>query len=223
MKAMILAAGYGRRLMPITNKIPKPLLKVGNQTLIERNINCLISSGFSEIIINVSHLSKLIINFVENTFPNQNILFSQEDQPLGTGGGILNALDLIGNETFLLTNSDIYHDINLKTLPKKTKVAHLVGVKNPEHNLNGDFSIENKNVFIKENNNDLTWSGISLVNPKIFRENEFPSNSFNIWDQVLHQYISSGLVTGQKSREMWIDVGTPKRLNLVNSAYNSDQ
>ena len=101
MKAMILAAGYGRRLLPITNKIPKPLLKVGEQTLLERNINCLISSGFSEIIINVSHLSKLIINFVENTFPNQNILFSQEDQPLGTGGGILNALDLIGNETQL--------------------------------------------------------------------------------------------------------------------------
>ncbi|MFL2689911.1 MAG: sugar phosphate nucleotidyltransferase, partial [Gammaproteobacteria bacterium] len=87
MKAMILAAGYGKRLLPLTKDTPKPLLKVGNKTLIERNINNLLESGFSEIVINVSHLSKLIEGHVKEKFPKNNILFSFEERPLGTGGG----------------------------------------------------------------------------------------------------------------------------------------
>ena len=108
MKAMVLAAGFGKRLAPLTDTLPKPLIKVGDQSLIQRNINYLIDNGFSEIIINVSHHSDQVINHVKEIFPNINILFSIEDKPLGTGGGILNALPIIGSKPFLLINSDSF-------------------------------------------------------------------------------------------------------------------
>ena len=139
MKAMILAAGFGKRLMPLTQDTPKPLLKVGNESLIQRNINFLIKNGFSDIVINISYLGELIEDHIKNVFPNSNILFSYEDHPLGTGGGILNALKILGSETFLLINSDIYHDIDIQNLPNTTDAAHLIGVKNPSHNEQGDF------------------------------------------------------------------------------------
>ena len=222
MKAMILAAGFGKRLMPLTQDTPKPLLKVGNESLIQRNINFLIKNGFSDIVINISYLGDLIEDHIKNVFPNSNILFSYEDRPLGTGGGILNALKILGSETFLLINSDIYHDIDIQNLPNTTDAAHLIGVKNPSHNEQGDFSLTKNKVFIKENINDLTWSGISLINPIIFEENIFESNSFNIWKSVLPKYIKKGMVTGQESYESWIDVGTLDRLKLANTVHNEE-
>ena len=222
MKAMILAAGFGKRLMPLTQDTPKPLLKVGNESLIQRNINFLIKNGFSDIVINISYLGDLIEDHIKNVFPNSNILFSYEDRPLGTGGGILNALKILGSETFLLINSDIYHDIDIQNLPNTTDAAHLIGVKNPSHNEQGDFSLTKNKVFIKENTNDLTWSGISLINPIIFEENIFESNSFNIWKSVLPKYIKKGMVTGHESNESWIDVGTLDRLKLANTVHNEE-
>ena len=121
MKAMILAAGFGKRLLPITEKIPKPLLTVGNKSLIQRNIQLLIESGVSEIIINVSHLGDLVKKHIDEIFPSENILFSFEEKPLGTGGGILKALPLIGNDCFLLINADILHKIDLSNVPKDVK------------------------------------------------------------------------------------------------------
>ena len=222
MKAMILAAGFGKRLMPLTQDTPKPLLKVGNESLIQRNINFLIKNGFSDIVINISYLGDLIEDHIKNVFPNSNILFSYEDRPLGTGGGILNALKILGSETFLLINSDIYHDIDIQNLPNATDAAHLIGVKNPSHNEQGDFSLTKNKVFIKEDVNDLTWCGISLINPIIFEENIFESNSFNIWKSVLPKYIKKGMVTGQESYESWIDVGTLDRLKLANTVHNEE-
>ena len=220
MKAMILAAGYGKRLLPLTKETPKPLIKVGDQSLIQRNINYLIDNGFSEIIINVSHHSDQVINHVKEIFPNINILFSIEDKPLGTGGGILNALPIIGSKPFLLINSDIFHKIDIKDLPQDTKAAHLIGVPNPEHNADGDFSLKKNLIEIKDGKNSLTWCGISIINPIIFNESNFESNSFNIWDTVLPSYIEEGVVTGEESSGLWVDVGTPERLKLANSVYN---
>ena len=167
MKAMVLAAGFGKRLSPLTDTLPKPLIKVGDQSLIQRNINYLIDNGFSEIIINVSHHSNQVINHVKEIFPNINILFSIEDKPLGTGGGILKALPIIGTKPFLLINSDIFHNIDIKDLPQDTKAAHLIGVPNPEHNADGDFSLKKDLIEIKDGKNSLTWCGISLINPII--------------------------------------------------------
>ncbi len=220
MKAMVLAAGFGKRLSPLTDTLPKPLIKVGDQSLIQRNINYLIDNGFSEIIINVSHHSNQVINHVKEIFPNINILFSIEDKPLGTGGGILKALPIIGTKPFLLINSDIFHNIDIKDLPQDTKAAHLIGVPNPEHNADGDFSLKKDLIEIKDGKNSLTWSGISIINPIIFNESNFESKSFNIWDTVLPSYIKEGVVTGEESSGLWVDVGTPERLKLANSVYN---
>ena len=221
MKVMILAAGFGKRLLPLTEVTPKPLLKIGDKTLIQHNIDHLIANGFSEFVINISHLGHLIEDHINEEFSNLNITFSREDSPLGTGGGILNALSLLGNENFLVINSDIFHQIDLKSLPNKIDAAHLIGVPNPTHNELGDFSINENNIVVKEELNNLTWSGISVINPKIFTETNFVSSCFNIWDTVFPKYLKNGNVSGQMSSDLWIDVGTHERLKLANSLYNN--
>ena len=222
MKVMILAAGYGKRLAPITDTLPKPLIKVGKMSLIDRNINYLVHSGFHEIIINVSHHAEQIINHVNDNFPELNISFSIEDKPLGTGGGVYNALEKIGDNPFLLTNADILHHINLKKLPKDVKAAHLVGINNPNHNPQGDFSIKDNIVEVHDNKNDQTWTGVSIINPAIFKDNQFDESIFDLWDSVLPNYIEQRAVTGEVTTEPWIDVGTHERLKLANSVYNDD-
>ena len=222
MKAMILAAGFGKRLKPLTDDIPKPLLKVGNQSLIERNIRSLLNYGFDEIVINVSYLGNMITEHVLELFPNNKIVFSEESQPLGTGGGIVNALELLGDKPFMLINADIYHNINLTALNSDVKAAHLVGVRNPEHNLKGDFSLENDLVCVKSESNDFTWSGISLINPKIFDELEPQEMSFDIWYKVLMQFINNKEVTAEISEDIWIDIGTIDRLELANKTHKDE-
>ena len=222
MKAMILAAGLGKRLMPLTQHTPKPLIKVGKKSLIERNIFWLQQNGISEIIINVSYQGEMIIDYVSQKFPDLNTSFSKEDELLGTGGAILNVLPFFNEKPFLLMNADIFHNIEIKNLPQDTKKAHLVGVPNPNHNINGDFSLKQSIVSIANRENDLTWSGISVINPIIFKENSFQSNSFNIWDSVLPKYIDNGEVTGEKSNELWIDVGTSDRLELANQILKEE-
>ena len=222
MKVMILAAGYGKRLAPITDTLPKPLIRVGKMSLIDRNINYLVHCGFHEIIINVSHHAEQIINHVNDNFPELNISFSIEDKPLGTGGGVYNALEKIGDNPFLLTNADILHHINLKKLPKDVKAAHLVGINNPNHNPQGDFSIKDNIVKVDEHKNDHTWTGVSIINPAIFKDNQFDESIFNLWDSVLPNYIEQRAVTGEVTTEPWIDVGTHERLKLANSVYNDD-
>jgi MurNAc alpha-1-phosphate uridylyltransferase len=222
MKAMILAAGFGKRLKPLTDDIPKPLLKVGNQSLIERNIRSLLNYGFDEIVINVSYLGNMITEHVLELFPNNKIVFSEESQPLGTGGGIVNALELLGDKPFMLINADIYHNINLTALNSDVKAAHLVGVRNPEHNLKGDFSLENNRVCIKSESNDFTWSGISIINPKIFDELEPQEMPFDIWYRVLMQFINNKDVTAEISEDIWIDTGTIDRLELANKTHKDE-
>jgi MurNAc alpha-1-phosphate uridylyltransferase len=222
MKAMILAAGFGKRLKPLTDDIPKPLLKVGNQSLIERNIRSLLNYGFDEIVINVSYLGNMITEHVLELFPNNKIVFSEESQPLGTGGGIVNALELLGDKPFMLINADIYHNINLTALNTDVKAAHLVGVRNPEHNLKGDFSLENNLVCVKSESNDFTWSGISIINPKIFDELEPQEMPFDIWYKVLMQFINNKVVTAEISEDIWIDTGTIDRLELANKTHKDE-
>ena len=220
MKAMILAAGFGKRLLPLTEVTPKPLLMIGKKTLIERNIEYLLNNGFSEIVINVSHLSEQIIEHVNEKFPDIKINFSVENKPLGTGGGIQNAIPVIGSDPFLCVNADIFHEIKINDLSFDVEAAHLIGVPNPEHNKEGDFSINNGIVVVNEIKNMLTWSGISVINPKIFSDIQSRENSFNMWDAVLPKYIKKGIVTGHLSKDTWIDVGTKDRLKLANSVYN---
>lgn len=222
MKAMILAAGLGKRLKPLTNDIPKPLLKVGNQSLIERNIRSLLNYGFDEIVINVSYLGNMITEHVLEIFPNNKIIFSKESEPLGTGGGIKNALKLLGDEPFMLINADIYHNINLAAVKTAPKYAHLVGVKNPEHNIQGDFSLDNNIVLVRTELNDFTWSGISIINPTIFSQLQTQEMPFDIWNSVLMQFINNNKITAEIYEGIWIDTGTIDRLELANKTHKDE-
>ena len=222
MKAMILAAGYGKRMMPLTENLPKPLLKIGNESLIERNINALLAAGFNDIIVNVSYLGSMIKKHVLETFPNVNISFSEEEIPLGTGGGVLNAIGLLGTDPFLLINADIYHQINLKDIKQDVDIAHLVGVENPDHNVDGDFSLNADVVSISNNLNECTWSGISIINPKIFDGLKIEDAPFDIWKSILIEYVQKNKVTGEFSNSMWIDTGTIDRLELANKTYKDE-
>ena len=220
MKAFILAAGYGKRLLPLTENSPKPLLKVGDTSLIERNIEHILNSGISEIVINISYLGALVREHVIEKFPNENINFSIEEKPLGTGGGVYKALPLLGSEPFLCMNADLFHNIKLDNLFSDVESALLIGVPNPEHNQMGDFSLDKDIVNINTEGNDLTWSGISIINPRIFKNKYFESTSFNIWESVLLEYIKKKSIKGIRSSDLWIDVGTLDRLKLANTVYN---
>ena len=222
MKAMILAAGLGKRLKPLTNDIPKPLLKVGNQSLIERNIRSLLHYGFDEIVINVSYLGKMITEHVLEIFPNNKIIFSEESEPLGTGGGIQNALKFLGDKPFMLINADIYHNINLAAIKTVPKYAHLVGVKNPEHNIQGDFSLDNNIVLARSESNDFTWSGISIINPTIFNQQQPQEMPFDIWNSVLMKFINNNKITAEIYEGIWIDTGTIDRLELANKTHKDE-
>jgi MurNAc alpha-1-phosphate uridylyltransferase len=222
MKVMILAAGYGKRMLPLTKTIPKPLLEVAGKTLIQRNIEALLNEGFEDFIINTSYLGSMIKNHVNQKFPSTKINFSEEDQPLGTGGGIVKALSLIGEDPFILINADISHDISIKPLNKNIISAHIIGVENPDHNINGDFSLDGDIVVIKEGKNDFTWTGISVVNPLIFNKYKDHDGFFNIWDPVMLACISDRSVTGEITKGKWIDTGTVGRLELANKMHKDE-
>ena len=222
MKAMILAAGEGKRLQPLTLKTPKPLLKVGPSSLIEDQINRLSKFGINEFVINISYLGEQIKQSLKNHSYFQNISFIEEPFPYGTGGALVNAMDHLGEDPFILCNADIFSEIDLSKLPTSTDAAHLIGISNPNHNQDGDFSLLGSSVIINERINDLTWSGISLVNPKILKEYlnlDFP---FDIWNTIMKPLIKERKITAHQDNSLWIDIGTIERLELARSSLKEE-
>ena len=144
---MILAAGRGLRMKPLTNETPKPLLKVGGVTLLERHILRLYEAGFKDLVINVSHLADQIIDFISRLPYEVNISISLEDEPLETAGGIVKALPLLDDFPFLLINADIWTDFELEKVfsieMTEDTLAHLFLVKNPPEHPRGDFELDN--------------------------------------------------------------------------------
>ena len=222
MKAMILAAGEGKRLQPLTLKTPKPLLKVGQSSLIEDQINRLSKLGINEFVINISYLGEQIKQSLKNHSHFQNISFIEEPFPYGTGGALVNAIDHLGEDPFILCNADIFSEIDLSRLPTSTEAAHLIGISNPNHNQDGDFSLLGSSVIINERINDLTWSGISLVNPKILKEYlnlDFP---FDIWNTIMIPLIKERKITAHQDNSLWIDIGTIERLELARASLKEE-
>ena len=218
MKAIILAAGKGKRFGNITKTIPKPLIKLGEFSLIEHNIILLKKYGFEEIIINVSYLSDLIIDYLGNGEKySVNISYSIEHpEPLETGGGIQNALSLLGNEPFLVINSDIFTNFNLSTINiNSSDLASLVVVKNPPHNKQGDFSILNNRIVLKKRN-DVTYSGIGIYRPEFFQNNI--SKKYKLID-LLITHIKNNKVSGSQFEGIWHDIGNEERLTEVKNLF----
>tara|TARA_B100001564_G_C20451553_1_gene583669 strand:+ start:99 stop:758 length:660 start_codon:yes stop_codon:yes gene_type:complete len=218
MKAIILAAGKGKRFGEITKIQPKPLIKIGKISLIERNILLLKKHNFKDIVINVSHLSEMIIKELGNGDKfGVNIKYSiEKPEPLETGGGIQNALPLLGDNSFLALNSDIFTDCDLQKISiKKNDLASLVMVKNPSHNLDGDFSLENKRISLN-GNNKLTYAGIAIFNPKIFTNIKLKKYKLI---NILIDNIKNDKISGYEHKGIWHDVGTKDRLETVNKLF----
>ena len=222
MKCMILAAGYGKRMMPLTKETPKPLLKIGNETLLDRNIRNVLSNDFDEIIINVSHHGDKIKEHLIKNYTDHKITLVEEPHPYGTGGALVNAKDQLGDGTILIINADIFHVFNLSKLKRETECIHLVGIENPDHNQGGDFNIGPDGKVFCDDINKLTWSGISLLNTDVLstvNKNIFP---FDSWSSIVLPQIKEGKVTGEIYSDIWLDVGTKDRLELANKIIREE-
>jgi MurNAc alpha-1-phosphate uridylyltransferase len=217
MKAMILAAGRGKRLRPLTDTTPKPMLPIAGKPLLEHHINRLAAAGITEIVINTCWLGEQIETYFHDSGHRfgVNISWSREGEALETGGGITHALPLLGDQPFLLINGDVWSDFPLAQL-SQTKLpaeldAQLVLVDNPQHHPLGDFSLVENLVSYKEAQH-FTFSGISLFRPALFSSYQAgsPKLCFPLRD-VLRPAILAGHVGGSVYTGSWCDVGTVER------------
>lgn len=213
MKVMILAAGRGERLRPLTDTNPKPLIPILDKPLLQIQIENLKAAGFREIVINVSYLGQKIIDYFQHGQKiGVSITYSVEENRLESGGGIVKALPLLGDEPFLLVNADVltnYPFAQLKSIP--CEHAHIVLVNNPEHNPQGDFCLSNRTV-LQAGEQMLTYSGIALCNPSIFNSLKVGKFPLRI---IFDQLIKAKKITGEHYHGKWFDVGTIDRLKLA--------
>jgi MurNAc alpha-1-phosphate uridylyltransferase len=216
MRAMILAAGRGRRMAPLTDGIPKPLVPVAGKPLIEYHIESLAAAGFREIVINQGYLGEKLPEVLgDGSRWGVNIRWSPESpEPLETGGGIFNALPLLGETPFLSVNGDIWTDYPFSRLRAvKCNYAHLVMVPNPAHNPRGDYSLSAGRIR-EEGLNRLTFSGIAVYHPRLFEG--CSAGKFSIVPIHLRT-MQERLVTGEAYDGDWSDIGTPERLAAIES------
>lgn len=215
MKAMILAAGRGERMRPLTAHTPKPLLPVAGQALIEHTINQLVAGGFTEIVINHAHLGQQIeAHLGDGSRYGAHLRYSPEGvQGLETAGGIIKALPILGDAPFLVTNGDIATDFPYATLNNKAvDWAHLVLVDNPEHHPLGDFGVTPAGIVAEDCLPQYTFSGIGVYHPRLFAD--LPEGSRKL-GPLLRAAMAQQRVTGQVFSGFWMDIGTPERLQAL--------
>jgi MurNAc alpha-1-phosphate uridylyltransferase len=231
-KAMILAAGLGERMRPLTDHTPKPLLVAGGKPLIIWQIERLRAAGFVDLVINLAHLGQQIEAFLgDGAAFGVRIQYSREPEPLETAGGIATARDLLGDAPFLVTNGDVYAEFDYARLQpvladmagNPNHLAHLVLVDNPPHHPGGDFVLRNGAVDLPsppaplppagEGSNTLTFSGIGCYRPALFAG--ITAGSKAKLAPLLKAAMLAGQVTGEHFAGRWEDVGTPARLNTL--------
>ena len=219
MKAMILAAGLGNRMRPLTLHTPKPLLEVGGKPLIVWHIENLKKIGITQIVINTAWLAEKLVNYLGNGEQwDVEISWSHEKEGLETAGGIINALTLLGDAPFILVNGDVWTTYNcepLLTHQLNDDLAHLVLVQNPPQHTQGDFILNDGRLSTFEQQQTgeaLTYSGIALISPKMF---EGLSHGKKPLAPLLKQAMQQGKISGEKMAASWVDVGTPERLKAL--------
>ena len=220
MKAMILAAGRGERMRPLTDTTPKPLLQVGREPLIGWHLRRLAAAGIREIVINHAWLGQQIEDTLGNgTTYGVHITYSAEDgQGLETAGGIATALPLLGSDPFLVINGDILTDIDFSDAVRQSEtllsngLAYLWLTTNPPHNPAGDFSLLSNGLIRSEGDGErLTFSGCGLYKSELFAETT-PHHAAKL-APLLRKAMAAGKVRGHCHNGLWLDVGTPERLN----------
>ena len=213
--AMILAAGRGERLRPLTDYLPKPLIKIGNRCLIEHHLDALARVGVNQVVINLAHLGDMIESYIEDGKRyGLSVVYSHEPKgALDTGGGIREALRLITNDPFIVLNGDIWTDFQLDSLPDSIEgQGHLLLVDNPVHNTMGDFHLVGQKVLNQPvgNSVSLTFSGVGIYRHSLF--NDCPQGRFSLTD-LLRQAADENQLSGQYFPGEWVDVGTVDRLS----------
>ncbi len=219
MKAMILAAGRGERMRPLTDHTPKPLLKVGGKPLIVWHLERLAKAGFKQVVINHAHLGEQIeLALGDGSQWNLHIQYSPEKTALETAGGIANALSLLGSEPFLVLNGDTFTEIDFGVLTHALQAnnhAHLVLVNNPPQHPNGDFAIETGK--LKDIGSQmLTFSGVGVYHPDLFAS--VTRGEPAKLAPLLRQAIAGNQATAEHYQGVWHDIGTPERLNMLDEA-----
>ncbi len=212
-RAIVLCAGRGERLRPLTDHTPKPLIEVGGETLLGRHLKRLASSGIREAVVNAAHLANQIVDYVGDgrEFGLKATVVVEGTQALETGGGMLNALPHLGDEPFIAVNGDIWTDFDFASLPQTPAgLAHLVLVTNPEHHPDGDFGL--KKPFVVNQPRQLTFSGIGVYRPELVA-NSTPGK-FSI-TPLLRAAADREQVTGQHFAGPWFDSGTAQRLTAI--------
>lgn len=211
---MILAAGRGERMRPLTDSMPKPLLEVGGRALIEHHIVALARAGIGDLVINLAWRGARIREFLgDGSAYGVRIAYSDEGaEALETGGGIRHALPLLGDDPFWLVNGDVYCEFDYPphTLAEAI-LGHLLLVPNPDHNPTGDFGLEGQRV-VPTANRTFTYSGIAMLHPQLFAASapgKFPLAP------VLIDAMAREAITGEIYRGRWVDVGTPERLHAL--------
>jgi len=213
MKSMILAAGYGKRLGNLTKDIPKPLIEVKGKSLIDFHIDKLIASGYQKIVINVHYLAEKIINHVSSKYIDAiDIVFSHEENILGTGGAIKNAVKHFDQDDFLVINSDIYSDLDYSYFNNFSSPTVFSVLSDKEQQ--GDFSIKSGKVKVSDDK-DYTWTGFSIINAKLF--NNIEEKSFHYWHDCLLKIAKRGNLKADILDINWYDVGSIDTLELLNS------
>ncbi|MGB7542343.1 MAG: nucleotidyltransferase family protein [Burkholderiales bacterium] len=217
MKAMILAAGRGERMRPLTDAKPKSLLEVRGKALIVRTIEALARAGFRELVINHAHLgSEIEAALGDGSRFGIAIRYSPEAEALETAGGIANALPLLGAGPFVVVNGDVFCDFDFSRLAGRAlaqNLAHLVLVGNPPHHRQGDFSLTGDKVGT-EGEPRWTFSGIGLYRPELF--DGIGSGTRAQLAPLLRAAMAQQRVSGELHRGAWHDVGTPERLAALN-------
>ena len=233
MKAMILAAGLGKRMRPLTDHTPKPLLLVAGKPLIDYHIERLVAAGVTELVINHAYLGEQIERYLgDGSQRGVSISYSCEPEPLETGGGIFQALSLLGDEPFLVVNADIWTDYPIEKLllrQSEVDIAHLVMVTNPEHNKGGDFILLADGLLetmgagtlaTGQAGSSATFSGLSVMTPKLFEHCK--AGCFPVLP-LLKKAMAERRVSGELYGGEWVDVGTPERLQKINEAMKAVQ
>ena len=215
MKAMILAAGRGERLRPLTDRLPKPLLPVAGRPLIEHTIESLVAAGVCEIIINLAWLGELIEKALGDGRRFGAVIGYSHEGRIGleTAGGIVHALGLLGDEPFLVVNGDIVTDFPFRRLrDQPADLAHLVLVPNPPHNKHGDFSVSRGQV-VAAHEHSLTFSGVGVYRPELFQSCQPGRHRLA---PLLREAMVRGKVSGECYNGLWMDIGTKERLHELN-------
>lgn len=212
MKAMILSAGEGRRLRPLTDDLPKPLVEVKGKPLILHQIDSLAANGITDIVINLHYKADKIKKFLGNgnSF-GVTIEYSYEEELLNTGGGIAHALPLLGRDDFIVTSADIYTEYNYtKIALQDAYSAHLIFVPNPDYHEKGDYAVTSGVVFDMEPR--LTYANIGIFKPELFAD--IKDRVFPLKD-VLHPNIKSKHISGEVYTGVWANIGTVKELENI--------